>query len=71
MIVCHCAGVSDSTIARYIDGGASSVDEIIHLTGAGRRCAPCREEIASLLSERLPMFRPSAEPGPSQVAASL
>jgi bacterioferritin-associated ferredoxin len=59
MIVCHCAGVSDTTIARHIEDGAASVDEIMSRTGAGRRCAPCREEIANLLLDRLPMFRRS------------
>jgi len=71
MIVCHCAAVSDSTIARHIDEGVSSVAEITQLTGAGRHCAPCREEIASLLSERLPMFRPSADGRADQVVAAL
>jgi bacterioferritin-associated ferredoxin len=61
MIVCHCAGVSDSTIARHIEEGATSVADIVRLTGAGRRCAPCREEIANLLVGRqsLPLFRDS------------
>ena len=71
MIVCHCAGVSDTTIARHIEEGASSVAEIARLTGAGRRCAPCREEIANLLSSRLPMFRGSSETSSNTVAATL
>lgn len=50
MIVCHCAGVSDSTIARVIQQGAASVADVTALTGAGRCCSPCREEIANLLS---------------------
>lgn len=69
MIVCHCAGVSDSTIVRCIDAGVTSVAEITRLTGAGRRCGPCREEIASLLSDRLPMFR-AAESGSTPIAAA-
>ena len=49
MIVCHCAGVSDCTIRRLIEAGASSVAEIGRLCGAGQCCLPCREEIAQLL----------------------
>jgi bacterioferritin-associated ferredoxin len=51
MIVCHCAAVTDSDITRLVRGGASSVKEIVRLSGAGRCCAPCRDEIASLISQ--------------------
>ncbi len=50
MIVCHCVGVSDAMIRKLIAAGASSVGEITRRCGAGRCCAPCREEIASLLN---------------------
>ena len=49
MIFCHCAGVTDNTIARVIEAGATSVDEIVRCCGAGRYCDPCREELAALL----------------------
>jgi bacterioferritin-associated ferredoxin len=49
MIVCHCVGVSDAMIRKLIAAGASSLGEITRRSGAGRCCAPCREEIASLL----------------------
>jgi len=49
MIVCHCAGVTDTAIQQLIASGARSVKEIVRETGAGRCCAPCRAEIASLL----------------------
>jgi bacterioferritin-associated ferredoxin len=49
MIVCHCVGVTDGTIRKLIEAGASSVGEITRRCGAGRCCPPCREEIASLL----------------------
>jgi bacterioferritin-associated ferredoxin len=54
MIVCHCAGVTDATIARAIEQGAASVADVARLTGAGRRCSPCREEIANLLASGTP-----------------
>jgi nitrite reductase (NADH) large subunit len=71
MIVCHCAGVSDSTIARHIEQGVTSVAEITRLTGAGRRCGPCREEIATLLSERLPMYGGPSTEGRADLVAAL
>jgi len=49
MIVCHCAGVTDHAITALIRDGASTVKEIVQRTGAGRCCAPCRDEIRSLL----------------------
>lgn len=55
MIVCHCTGVTDSDINRLIRDGASSVKEIVQLSGAGRCCAPCRAEIADLLVQGRPL----------------
>jgi bacterioferritin-associated ferredoxin len=49
MILCQCVGVTDCTIKTLIADGASSVAEITRRCGAGRCCAPCREEIAALL----------------------
>lgn len=56
MILCHCAAVSEKTVERLIDEGARSVAEIVRRCGAGRRCAPCRAEIATMLyaAETLP-----------------
>jgi bacterioferritin-associated ferredoxin len=50
MIVCQCAGVSDATIRRLIEEGANSLETITRCTGAGRCCAPCREEIMAMLA---------------------
>jgi bacterioferritin-associated ferredoxin len=49
MIVCQCVGVTDTTIRRLIADGACSIREVTCATGAGRCCAPCREEIAAML----------------------
>lgn len=49
MIVCHCTGVTDCTIRMLIGSGASTVEQITRLCGAGACCEPCREEIAALL----------------------
>ena len=52
MIVCHCANVTDRDIRAAIDRGADNVRAIIKATGAGRCCAPCRDEIGSILGTR-------------------
>ena len=49
MIICQCTGVTDSRLKDLIREGASTVAEITRRCGAGRCCAPCREEIAALL----------------------
>jgi bacterioferritin-associated ferredoxin len=49
MILCQCTGVTDATIKKLIENGASSVPEITRRCGAGRCCACCRAEIAALL----------------------
>ena len=54
MVLCQCVGVTDATIKRLIEDGATSVPEITRRCGAGRCCAPCREEIAALLSQAPP-----------------
>jgi bacterioferritin-associated ferredoxin len=71
MILCHCAGVTDSTIARVIEEGAASVADVTRLTGAGLCCAPCREEIAGLLLSRTTTarLRGSIESGSSSLSA--
>ena len=66
MIVCHCAGVTDDAIIALVREGVSTVKGIVRRTGAGRCCAPCRDEIRGLIDE-------SAEPAAesSRAAAAL
>lgn len=49
MIICQCAGMTDRAIGELIRSGAGTVQDIVRRTGAGRCCAPCREEIRRLL----------------------
>jgi bacterioferritin-associated ferredoxin len=49
MILCQCQGVTDATIEKLISEGASNLRAIVKSCGAGRRCAPCRAEISSML----------------------
>jgi bacterioferritin-associated ferredoxin len=50
MVLCLCTGVTDTTIARVIAAGATSVEEIGRCCGAGQYCTPCREELEALLA---------------------
>lgn len=49
MIVCHCARVTDRDIRNAIESGANTLPAIVRATGAGRCCAPCRDEIGNIL----------------------
>jgi bacterioferritin-associated ferredoxin len=51
MIVCHCTGVTDDAIRALIRDGVSTVRAVVRRTGAGRCCAPCRDEIRELIDE--------------------
>jgi bacterioferritin-associated ferredoxin len=51
MIVCHCAGVTDRAIQELARDGVRTVRDVVRQTGAGRCCAPCRSEIAAILSQ--------------------
>jgi nitrite reductase (NADH) large subunit len=67
MIVCHCAGVTDDAIIALVREGVSTVKGIVRRTGAGRCCAPCRDEIRELIDESA--AEPAAES--SRAAAAL
>ncbi len=51
MIVCLCKAVTDRDVARAIDGGARTVDEVTRCTGAGTGCGACREAIGCAVSQ--------------------
>lgn len=49
MIVCICKSVSDREIARAIDGGACSLEDVARCTGAGLGCGTCHESIRQVV----------------------
>ena len=51
MIVCHCRVVTDCAIADVAAAGATTVDEVTRMCGAGGRCGGCVPTIAGLLAE--------------------
>jgi len=61
MIVCHCVGATDTAIRTVIEEGATTLQEVVERSGAGRCCEPCRDEITEMLGRR----------GPAQCSARL
>jgi bacterioferritin-associated ferredoxin len=51
MIVCICRRVSDRTVLRVIEEGASTVDEVGRACGAGTGCGACQDHIAGMLED--------------------
>ncbi len=62
MIICSCTGVTDATIDGLIEEGLCTVSQIATRCGAGRCCAPCREEIARMLALSRAAARPERAP---------
>lgn len=52
MYICLCRAVTDETIVRVIEGGASTLGAVARGCGAGTGCAGCRPAILALLRER-------------------
>jgi bacterioferritin-associated ferredoxin len=53
MIVCHCMGVSDRSVRRAIQEGASTRRDVARACRAGTGCGGCRPLLDRLLaSER-------------------
>jgi bacterioferritin-associated ferredoxin len=51
MVVCLCRGLSDGAIEAAIAAGASSVDELVKVCGAGADCSACCPMLAELIQE--------------------
>ncbi|RKJ00292.1 (2Fe-2S)-binding protein [bacterium D16-54] len=50
-IVCNCMGVTAGEIQDAIEGGASTVEQVQEVTGAGTVCGGCLEEIQKMVEE--------------------
>tara|TARA_R110000850_G_scaffold265250_5_gene394731 strand:- start:6473 stop:6694 length:222 start_codon:yes stop_codon:yes gene_type:complete len=53
MIVCVCKAVSDKTVRRMVQAGASSVREVSRETGLGTCCGVCVPHARQILAESL------------------
>jgi len=49
MFVCLCHVTTDSEVRRVIDRGATTVDDVGEMTGAGTGCGACRGQIHDML----------------------
>lgn len=49
MYVCHCMGVSDSTVRVAVAKGDRTIDELARSCGAGSGCGACHPVLADLL----------------------
>ena len=49
MIVCLCRAVSETTIRRCIDAGATTPRELGAMCGAGADCGACRPSLKELI----------------------
>jgi bacterioferritin-associated ferredoxin len=54
MYVCLCIGVTDRDIRETIAEGASSVEEVMYVTGAATRCGSCLSTVAAMVEQEAP-----------------
>jgi bacterioferritin-associated ferredoxin len=59
VIVCHCKGVSDSSIREAVRDGARSFRQVAKACDAGRRCGGCRPVIRELIDDESAVDVPS------------
>lgn len=50
-IVCNCLGVTNGMIKDAVDSGASSLEEVQDITGAGTVYGACAEDVQHLIDQ--------------------
>ncbi len=48
-IVCNCMSVTNGQIKDAVDSGATTVEEVQDITGAGTVCGACLEDVERLV----------------------
>lgn len=51
-LICLCGHVSDRKVAKAIDRGAHTIDEVVEACGAGACCGGCHPTILGMIDER-------------------
>lgn len=51
--VCYCMNVTNGMIKDAVDSGASTLEEVQEITGAGTVCGACIENVQHLIDEFL------------------
>ena len=52
MIVCHCEVISDHTVVVALDNGASTLEQVCQMTGAGQDCGGCILSLKQILCQQ-------------------
>ncbi len=55
MVVCYCNGISDTEIRRTVRRGASSLNDVARICGAGACCGGCHQAVAEIIDEIAPL----------------
>lgn len=50
-IVCNCMNVTSGMIKEAVDNGASTLEEVQSVTGAGTVCGSCLEDVRRLVEQ--------------------
>lgn len=50
MIACHCNAVCDRTVLNAVASGATSIDALGEMCGAGVRCGGCHDALDTLVA---------------------
>ena len=52
-VICYCYGITKEEIVDAIKNGATTLEEIQDITGAGTACGRCNGAIENILKEEL------------------
>ena len=50
-IVCTCYGISNGKIKEVVDNGATTLEEVQDVTGAGTACGACLADVERLVKQ--------------------
>ena len=50
-IVCECFNITNGMIKEAVDNGATTLEEVQEVTGAGTICGACLEDVQRLVDE--------------------
>jgi bacterioferritin-associated ferredoxin len=50
VIACHCNSVCDRTVLSAVASGATTIDALSDICGAGARCGGCHDQLDTLVA---------------------
>ena len=48
-IVCECIGVNNGQVKEAVENGATTLEEVAEITGAGTGCGACNDDLQRLV----------------------